>query len=60
MRGGLSDPDTMKREDEFKTSSMVMEAALHDDVQAQIRGIVLIQVSNVLSLDHMIIVSSRT
>ena len=43
MRGGLSDPDTMKKDDEFKTSTMVMEAALDGDSQAVIRGVVLIQ-----------------
>ena len=43
MRGGLSDPDTMKKDDEFKASTMVMEAAMDGDSQAVIRGVVLIQ-----------------
>ena len=44
MRGGLSDPNTMKKEDEFKASGMLMESALNGDKQAVIRGIVLLQV----------------
>ena len=43
MRAGLSDPNTMKKDDEFKTSTMVMEAAMDGDSQAVIRGVVLIQ-----------------
>ena len=43
MRAGLSDPNTMKKDDEFKTSTMVMEAAMDGDSQAIIRGVVLIQ-----------------
>ena len=44
MRGGLSDPNTMKKEDEFKASFMLLEAALDGDKQAVIRGIVFLQV----------------
>ena len=44
MRGGLSDPNTMKKEDEFKASFMLLEAALDGDEQAVIRGIVFLQV----------------
>ena len=29
MRGGLSDPDTMKKDDEFKTSTMIMEVMIN-------------------------------
>ena len=43
MRAGPSDPDTMKKDDEFKTSTMIMEAAMEGDQQAVIRGMVLIQ-----------------
>ena len=43
MRGGLGDPNTMKKDDEFKTSTMIMEAAMEGDQQAVIRGMVLIQ-----------------
>ena len=43
MRSGLSDPNIMKKDDEFKTSTMVMEAAMDGDSQAVIRGVVLIQ-----------------
>jgi len=43
MRAALSDPNTMKKEDEFKTSTMVMEYAMNGDIQANICGIVLIQ-----------------
>ena len=44
MRGGLSDPNTMKKEDEFKASFMLLESALDGDKQAVIRGIVFLQV----------------
>jgi len=54
MRGGLSDPDTMKKDDEFKTSTMVMEAAMNGDKQAVICGIVLIQDLNNMTLAHAI------
>eukprot|EP00090_Calanus_glacialis_P005758 TRINITY_DN14460_c0_g1_i1.p1 TRINITY_DN14460_c0_g1~~TRINITY_DN14460_c0_g1_i1.p1 ORF type:complete len:328 (-),score=102.47 TRINITY_DN14460_c0_g1_i1:46-993(-) len=43
MRAGGSDPNTMKKEDEFKVSTMVMEHAMDGDDQASICGIVLIQ-----------------
>jgi len=43
MRNGSSDPSTMKIEDTFKVSTMVMEYAMDGDVQATICGIVLIQ-----------------
>ena len=43
MKNGSSDPSTMKTEDGFKVSTMVMENAMDGDVQANICGIVLIQ-----------------
>jgi len=43
MRGGVSDPNTMKAEDEFKVSTMLMEQAFDGDDQASICGIVLVQ-----------------
>jgi len=43
MRAGGSDPSTMKKEDEFKVSTMVMEQAMDGDAQATICGIVLLQ-----------------
>lgn len=43
MRNGQQDPATMKVEDSFKASSMIMESFLYGDTQAQIRGMVLIQ-----------------
>ena len=36
MRGGLSDPNTMKKEDEFKASGMLMESAMDGDKQARV------------------------
>jgi len=52
MRGGLSDPNTMKKEDEFKTSFMLLEAALDGDKQAVIRGIVFLQDFEGMTLSH--------
>ena len=43
MRAANSDPSTMKKEDEFKLSTMVMELALNGDAQASICGVVLLQ-----------------
>jgi len=54
MRGGLSDPDTMKKDDEFKTSTMVMESAMNGDHQAVICGVVLIQDLDNMTLAHAI------
>ena len=52
MRGGLSDPDTMKKDDEFKVSTMIMEAAMAGNSQAVIRGIVLVQDLAGMTLSH--------
>jgi len=57
MRGGLSDPNTMKKEDEFKASGMLMESALNGDKQAVIRGIVLLQDLEGMTLSHALAVS---
>ena len=43
MRIGLHDPETMKKDDIFKTTTMMIESALAGDNQAVIRGIVLVQ-----------------
>jgi len=52
MRNSKSDPNTMKVEDTFKVSTMVMESAMQGDVQAQIRGIVLVQDMSGMTAAH--------
>ena len=42
MRIGRHDPDTMKKDDIFKTITMMNEFALDGDTQAVIRGFVLL------------------
>ena len=42
MRNGMSDPSTLKIEDLFKVSTMLLEYSQNNDSQAQIRGFVLI------------------
>ena len=52
MRGGKSDPNTMKKDDEFKASMMMMEMALNGDKQAAIRGVVLLQDLSGMTASH--------
>ena len=52
MRGGKSDPNTMKKDDEFKASTMMMEMAMDGDKQAVIRGIVLLQDLSGMTASH--------
>jgi len=52
MRGGLSDPNTMKKDDEFKASTMLMECAMNGDKQAVIKGIVLLQDLEGMTVSH--------
>ena len=52
MRGGKSDPNTMKKDDEFKASTMMMEMAMAGDKQAVIRGVVLLQDLSGMTASH--------
>jgi len=52
MRGGKSDPNTMKKDDEFKANTMMMELAMAGDNQAVIRGIVLLQDLSGMTASH--------
>ena len=54
MRGGKSDPNTMKKDDEFKASTMMMELAMAGDTQAVIRGIVLLQDLSGMTASHAV------
>jgi len=52
MRNGAVDPATMKVEESFKVSTMMMEAAMEGDSQAQIRGVVLLQDMEGMTTSH--------
>jgi len=51
------DPNTMKLEDHFKVSTMVMELAFDGDEQSQIKGVVLIQDMGGMTASHALLIT---
>jgi len=57
MRNSKADPNTMKPETGFKVSTMIMTRALEGDVQAQVKGIVLLQDMEGLTASHAVLMT---
>ncbi|XP_023321804.1 retinol-binding protein pinta [Eurytemora carolleeae] len=54
MRNGSSNPKTMKLEDTFKVSTMIIELAMRTNIQAQVKGFVLIQDMAGMTAQHAV------
>jgi len=54
MRPGTIDPNQVKMEESFKASTLIMELAMSGNIQAQVKGFVLIQDMGGMTASHAV------